>query len=196
MDVFTSSKHGRCGHVTQPGQLGFTLIELLITLAIISIVFGIGMPSVNAVMERNRITAAVNQLSASMALTRSEAVKRNEHVVACKSIDGQQCVRTGRWDMGWIIFEDSDHDRYRGDDEPLIRVIEGFNESIQIDYRGFGSSHYVTYHPGGYTKTNGTFTFCANDDETSASALILYKTGRIRFSKTSANGGQLNCPES
>lgn len=80
---------------------GFTLIELLVTLAILSIVVMIGAPSFQGAMRSSRLTASINEFFTAINLVRSEAVKRNRHVVMRKKDDVN-------WEGGWQIFVDVD----------------------------------------------------------------------------------------
>lgn len=80
-------------------EAGFTLLELLVTLAIISIVMMIGVPSFQHAIRSNRLTAAINDLSTSLSMARSEAIKRNRHVVVRKT--------GANWENGWQVFVDN-----------------------------------------------------------------------------------------
>lgn len=173
---------------------GFTLLELIVVIAIASILLGLGVPSLGPFLSSERGVARMNSLAASLALTRSEAIKRNQHVVLCKSPDGEYCQRKGAsWHDGWIVFVDRDHDRRRSDDEPII-LYQGRGSTGQtLTYAAFGSRHYITYRPSGFTRTNGTFTLCDPRYPDNARALILMKTGRVRASRVKANGAPLEC---
>lgn len=197
MDVFfTHGPHGRVSRLTTIScGYGYSLVEVLVVLAVIAILGSLAIPSMGRLLESNRITSEINRFSAALALTRSEAIKRNQHVVMCKSQNGTDCLKTGRWDHGWLIFVDDDHDRQHDDDEAAILFSPSLEHGIRIDYRGFGSSNYITYRPTGFTKTTGTFTFCMNNATESARALILMTTGRVRFSSTKSSGAELICPD-
>ncbi|MDY6980447.1 MAG: GspH/FimT family protein [Pseudomonadota bacterium] len=199
MDVIHTSSRGRmdcgCGHLNSfVFSHGFTLLELVVVLTVVSILLGLGAPSLGPFLSSERGLTRMNSLAGSLALTRSEAIKRNEHVVLCKSPDGQSCRRKGTgWHEGWIVFVDRDHDRRRQDDEPILQHHGAGSAGQTLTYAAFGSRHYVTYRPSGMTRTNGTFTFCDPHYPDNARALILMKTGRVRSSRVKANGESLEC---
>jgi len=174
---------------------GTSLMDILTTLAITSLLFGIGIPGFQSYQANSRLVSSTNLLSRSLALARSEAVKREAHVVICKSQDQQNCTAAGSWQQGWIIFEDRQHDRQRDKEEPLIFAKTRLPDPVHVDYAAFRSSNFIAFRATGITKTNGTFTLCYNQDPDSARALILSKTGRIRISRTRADGRPLRCPK-
>jgi len=170
---------------------GLTLIELMSSIAIVAILVAVGFPFVGHFYTSQRITSQVNILSAGLALTRSAAIKRNQHVVLCKSPDGSHCQRTGAsWQEGWLVFVDMDHDRKRGQAERILYINGPFAEGLTLKYAAFGSRHYVAYRPSGFTRTNGTFTLC--DPRYPESAKVM-KTGRVRASSVKSDGSPLDC---
>ncbi len=195
MDVkYTSACVPAHGHQRVSACKGTSLIDILTTMAIASLLFGFGIPGFQSYLTNSRLVANINLLSRSLALTRSEAVKRETSVVICKSRDKQHCNQEGSWRQGWIIFEDRIPDRRRDKNEPLIFVKSELPTAIGLDYAAFRSSNFIAFGATGITKTNGTFTLCYNQDAHSARALIMSKTGRIRFSRTRADGRPLRCP--
>jgi len=173
---------------------GLTLIELIVVIAVMSILLGIGLPALGQFQSSERGLARMNDLATSLALTRAEAIRRNRQVVICKSPGGEYCQRKGAaWHEGWIVFVDLDQDRWRSDDEPLIHSQGHGSPGQTLTYAAFGSRHYVTYRPSGFTRTNGTFTLCDARYPDSARALILMKTGRVRTSRVKSNGDPLEC---
>ena len=174
---------------------GITLLEIITTMAVGSILFGLAIPSMANLIEQNRLTTHVNNLRASLSLTRSNAVHQNEQTVICKSADGSSCIRKGKWNQGWIVFSDDDHNRRRSEDERLIFVHQAIPSNTQIEYRAFGSRHYVTYRPSGVTRTNGSFYVCNPKAPKRAKALILKKSGRIRLSDIRPDGNPIKCED-
>ncbi len=190
-----STRHGTFLYATRNQRLtaGFSLLELLSTIAIISLVLGLAVPSLKAVLISNRVTNSINALAGSLAYTRSEAVKRNRDVVICKSLaNANRCTREGDWRNGWLIYVDINQNRALDEAEPILGI-HNLGQDIQLEYRAFGSRHYLVYRPTGMTRTNGTFTFCDPDYPDTARALIVTKTGRPRLSKVKSNGDPLDC---
>ena len=173
--------------------LGFSLIEVMITLAVGAIILGLGVPAMGGLMDSNRVAGQINALRGALALTRSEAIKRNQHVVLCKSSDGQNCTSQSTWEKGWIVYVDANRNKRRDSNESLISVHKELPNGHTLDYRGFGSHNYVVYRPIGITQMNGTFILCAPNSPERSKALILMKTGRVRLSTTRADGSPLGC---
>lgn len=172
---------------------GMTLFELLISLSVGALTLGAGIPFIAGIISTNRVSGQVNALRGALMLTRSEAIRRNQHVVLCKSADGNHCTRHGQWTQGWIVYVDQNHNRQRDTQESLMLVHDRLVNGHQLTYRGFGSRHYIVYRPTGFTQMNGTFTLCAPNAPGRSRALILMKTGRVRLSKTRADGSPLHC---
>ena len=201
MDVTSFTSRGRhrvCRGKSLPYgfrySAGFTLLELLSSLTIVLIIFGVGIPVLKATVSSNRLATGINALAGSLAYTRSEAIRRNQHVVICKSRNGIDCTREGDWRDGWLVYVDSNRNRALDETETTLGS-HRLNEKIEVDYRAFGSRHYLVYRPSGTTRTNGTFTFCDPAYPEAARALIITKTGRARLSDVSADGSGLDCGE-
>jgi type IV fimbrial biogenesis protein FimT len=201
MDVTSFTSRGRhyvChGKILLPGfghSAGFTLLELLSAITIILIIFGIGIPVLKATVTRNRLTTSINALAGTLAYSRSEAIRRNQQVVVCKSTTGTECTRQGDWRVGWLVYVDMNQNRSLDGVETILGS-HRLAEKIQVDYRAFGSRHYLTYRPSGTTRTNGTFTFCDPAYPEAARSLIITKTGRARLSNVQADGSPLACDE-
>jgi len=56
---------------------GVTLIELMVTIAVLAIVLGIGVPSFQDLIRSNRLSSAANEILSGVVFSRSEAIKRN-----------------------------------------------------------------------------------------------------------------------
>jgi len=176
--------------------VGFTLLEIMITLAASAITLGIGVPVIGNFLDDNRVAGQVNALRGALAIARSEAIKRNQQVILCKSADGQNCTKHASWSKGWIVYADANQNKTRDADESLILVHSALLNGHTLDYRGFGSHNYIAYRPTGFTQMNGTFTLCAPNSPERSKALIVIKTGRVRLSSTRPDGSPLNCTNS
>ena len=87
-------------------QTGFTLTELMVTLTIVAILCGIGVPSFRYVTTGNRLSTKVNALLGDMQLARTEAIKENTSIIICSSSDGATCSGSDEWKSGWIVWND------------------------------------------------------------------------------------------
>ncbi|MDD2863748.1 MAG: GspH/FimT family pseudopilin [Methylococcales bacterium] len=59
---------------------GFTLIELMITVAIMSILLTVGLPSFQSIITDSRLTATANAMLSAYQLARFEAIKQHKDV--------------------------------------------------------------------------------------------------------------------
>lgn len=62
---------------------GVTLIELMVTVAVLAIVLGIGVPSFRGLILQQRISSSANEVLVGLASTRSEAIRRNTRFRFC-----------------------------------------------------------------------------------------------------------------
>ena len=74
---------------------GFTLVELMISLLLLAVLLGTGVPSFRSMMAEQRLRAISSDLRIALNTARSEAVKRNRSVVLSPSGSG--------WSGGWSI---------------------------------------------------------------------------------------------
>jgi len=79
---------------------GFTLIELMVTISVLAVLLGIGVPSFRNMIEGNRITTVANDLVNGLQFARSEAIKRGANVTLCSTNDQDTC--SGAWTNGWV----------------------------------------------------------------------------------------------
>lgn len=115
-------------------EMGFTLIELLVALAVAAIIVSMAAPSFIAVIDNNRVTTAANDFSASLALAKIEAVKRNRNVKMVATLDSGG---TGDWELGYVIGvdlndDDDFSDTVSGVDETILKVVEAFDDTVNV----------------------------------------------------------------
>jgi type IV fimbrial biogenesis protein FimT len=77
---------------------GFTLIEMLVTLAIFAVLLMIAVPSMRPFLQSQSVKNASMDISSTVALARSEAIKRNAtvDVTANSATD---------WSRGWVVSQ-------------------------------------------------------------------------------------------
>lgn len=79
-------------------RAGHTLLEMLSVLAIAALLLGMAAPSLQVLLQRQRLTTAVNDFFAAVTLTRSEALRRGAPVVLLAAGPG--------WGSGWMVLVD------------------------------------------------------------------------------------------
>ncbi len=145
-----------------PNQ-GFTLVELMVTVAIVAILLAVALPSFEGSMRSNRVATASNELIASIALARSEAIRSPRGAAICTTTDGEQC--DGDWNDGWMVWIDAEGDGVEtGADDRVVRYTQARNKvevvadvavdpeeatTIRFDRRGrtIGSLRSLTIEP-------------------------------------------------
>ncbi len=141
----------RAGHRDRNGAGGITFVELLVTLAVVSILLAIGVPSFNDAVLSSRLTGIANDLLASVQLARSEAVKRNVPVTLCRSSNGTSCATTGGWQQGWIV----------ADDTTVIQRQPALQAGYKVIRTAGGGR--LEFQPIGVGATAGTFKVCRSN---------------------------------
>lgn len=185
------------------GQNGFTLIELMITIVLAAVVLTLGVPSYRALSLENRMVSELNELTADLALARSEAIKRGASVTVCRRDvngdgtddvmnNGDQCAATAGpdvpWDSGWIVFTDTNQNSRldTADADTVLRVRGDLSDSSSLE---FGRDR-IRYDARGFSAGfNGTFTFCDSRGNGDARGRILSNTGRLRALDSADLGG-------
>jgi type IV fimbrial biogenesis protein FimT len=89
-------------------QLGFSLLELMVTVMIVGILLGVGVPSFRAFQRGGVMTAAANDLVGNITLARAEAIKRQVPITVCASMDSMTANPTCGVgpSPGYIVFVD------------------------------------------------------------------------------------------
>lgn len=178
------------------GQRAYSLFDALVTLVVFSTLTTLAVPAISHVIMTTRVTTQVNEMLAHLHLARSEAIKRGQRVLLCKSRDGIGCTSDSLWHEGWIVFVDQNKNHKVDADEQIIRVQQALTGvTLQAGLSG-GGNNYLGYRPDGISGTNGTFTFCVPGAPDRARAIIVYWTGRPRISRISAEKSALACPPS
>lgn len=172
-------------------QRGFTLAELLITIVILAILAGVGVPALRDLVLSNRQAAAVNELVTALQMARSHAITRGQGrdvytgadpaVVVCPSADGAVCG--GTWADGWIIFWDADGDGApAADDGGVLRAFE----APQGPTIGGGPAEVRFGRDGRLDGAVAGFTFCDERGEAYGRRVDIDLPGRPSVNKAAA----------
>lgn len=109
-------------------------MELLVTLAIVAIVAGIAMPSIQNILGGSQLSANSNQLVYSLQSARSEAIKRITPVAVCPSADplANNPVCGGTYADGWIVFVDADGNGKRVAADEVILQSDALSPAFSV----------------------------------------------------------------
>lgn len=145
-------------------QQGFTLYELMITVLIVGVVLGFGVPNIRAFTQNSRMAAATNDLLGTFHLARSEAARSKQNISICASANSTAATPTcsGEFEDGWIVFTDPNGDVVFDAGEALLRAYPALPDTITITTAGQGD--YFAFGPNG----QGRGTILAQPPTTSA----------------------------
>ncbi len=188
-------------HRTKPYESGFTLIELMVTLSVLVVLMALAVPSFQSMMASSNVTTTTNDLMATLAQARSNAVRRGARVTVCKSANGTQCTTSGDWEQGWIMFNDDDHSGASANVDSGETVTfaspaapSGIFVKANLNYVSFAADGQSKMMNGGFLA--GTLRVCSSSsgltDDTRARNLALSGTGRIVIEKPT--GVAASCP--
>ncbi|WP_421866895.1 GspH/FimT family pseudopilin [Motiliproteus sp.] len=153
---------------------GFTLIELLVVLAIVAVLLTIATPNFDSVISGSRVDEARLSVATSLAMARTEAIKRGESVRMCAGTSGN-CGTSDSgntdWSAGWRVQISSDSED--------IQVNARSDANTTVNY---GCGNFIEFSNTGERTTSGT-TGCefAVSSNGSTSSLFINQTGRVRM---------------
>jgi type IV fimbrial biogenesis protein FimT len=157
---------------------GFTLIELGVTLAVIGVIAGFAVPSLQNGIYAGHGNAARSALLASLMTSSHKAALHGARTTLCPSADGTYCLSGFDWSHGWIGFIDQNGNREREPDESVISRHEPLQNARLIS--SSGRSRIVFQGNGGNAGSNVTFTLCDRRGAEKAQTLVLSNTGNLR----------------
>ena len=153
-------------------QKGFTLIEMMVTVAILAIILGIGVPSFQTLIERNRVSAASNKLFTALTTARSEAIRRGQNITLSRTGDS--------WAGGWSIAAGNTTLRF----ENALPNGIGITETNGVASVVFGVNGRVTTPVDGYAM----FKVCFTGSTVNAREIAISQIGHVQSRVASTTG--------
>lgn len=150
-------------------QRGLTMIELLVVISIVGVLGLVALPGMKQFIDNNKKSAMAYEISAALAITRSEAVKRKSNTIFCVlNATGDGCrANDGVNDLsqGWLIFTDcNDNDTYdpgttcdtNGDSNPdfseLVKIQKPMQSAFVVSLK---TKSRIKYTPSGRSANAG-----------------------------------------
>jgi type IV fimbrial biogenesis protein FimT len=161
---------------------GFTLVELMVTVAVLAILSTIAYPSFQSTIRSNRMATTSNELMASLALARSEAVKNAHGAGMCASSTGTSCDGKS-WTEGWMVWDDTNGNGGFDAGEAVLRYSEPRAAMSGVDVNAVS----VAFDPRGRsraaTATDITLRPDKCGDQPLQRRLTVSLTGQLRLHK-------------
>lgn len=160
-------------------EQGFTLLELLIAIAVAAILLAVAVPSYQSLVQRNSLTANVNDLVGDLNYARSEAVTRGQDVYICSSNDQSSCNAGTDWSKGWVIYAATDPSATNPapNDDSRLRVRGQTAKNFSLS----GGVSSLNFTANGFAASLTTFTATA-DDVARATKMTVSASGRVKIS--------------
>ena len=99
---------------------GFTSIELAVVVAIVALLAGLALPGFAALIERQRLRAAAEDIGSAIYLARAEALRRGGQVLLRRNEDPGCATRDpADWSCGWRVAIDAADSTDAAGERPL-----------------------------------------------------------------------------
>lgn len=104
---------------------GFTIVELMIVVAIVAVIAVIALPAMRDLVVSNRMKTLSLDIYSSLALARSEAIKRNNGSVS-------MIAAAGGWQYGWTVTCVNDAANSCGGSDLVLTAADAVDPSITL----------------------------------------------------------------
>ncbi len=161
---------------------GFTLVELMVTIAVIAILATLAYPGFQSTLRSNRMATTSNELMASLALARSEAIKNKHGAGMCASSAGTGCDGKS-WTEGWMVWDDVNGNGSFDAKESVLRYSEGRAAMSGVDVKTVS----VAFDPRGRSRAAAASDITLRPDKCGDQPLqrrlTVSPTGQVRLHK-------------
>lgn len=104
---------------------GFTLIELMMVVAMLAVLASLAAPSFAEAIRRHRVESLREEMLASIALAKVEAITRGQRVGLIRTAPCPNAAAATDWDCGWSVFADLNSNNAFDAGETLLHEVQG-----------------------------------------------------------------------
>lgn len=108
---------------------GFTLVEMLVTVAVLSILGMVALPSLTAFSARNQLSALSSDFVSSLALARTEAARAGLPVLVLPATGG---VTGNEFAKGWNLYLDRNSNGTADTGDTLLRTYPALPGTLKL----------------------------------------------------------------
>jgi type IV fimbrial biogenesis protein FimT len=163
-------------------EQGLTLIELLVVLVVLAILATIAAPSFREILAKDRATTTANDLLASIAQTRSEAIRLNRTAELCPRDPANANACGNSWSNGWVIRIDQDGN---GASDTTVQVRDNLPDGVTMTSTLTGNPPKLTFKELGQASAAASFTVTHTDPAVTR-LVCIYAGGQNTLKQTGA----------
>jgi type IV fimbrial biogenesis protein FimT len=168
---------------------GFTLIEVLVSLAILTSLTAIGIPSLLDFTVKLKVDNEISHLYRLLLTARNSAINSGQATTVCPLDKSNQC--SSDWSKPLYVFNDiNDNKQFEpNNNEKVISMKAAINEQDKLQYgkNRIGVTYTSTGHLSGWGQ-NGTFKYCPKNHANKSRGIIVATSGRLYKSYQATKG--------
>lgn len=151
-------------------------MELVVTIALLAILTTLAIPSFSEMLRQWRRDSATRELTTSLQLARSEAIKTSRQIVICPSTNGTACAAGTEWSTGWMVFVDDGagtsanaNNQVYDPNERILKMV-----SAQVGVATLTGVQRLQFLPNGLMRTgaNANVTFTVTPSGATSSTMV------------------------
>jgi len=161
---------------------GFTLLELMVTISLLVILLGIGLPSLKELIGSNSLSFQSEMILKLIRFARAQAIDNQQNVTACLADASDKCVQNSP--DHFLVFIDDNSNSELSTGETLLARSQSLSDGIVVTANRIST---IYSSDGTSIGTNATLTLCESGQP--QVNLVIAQSGR------STNTPQANiCP--
>ena len=163
---------------------GTTLVEVMVVVGILAILGSVGVPGLQSIITKARITSETNQINSLIRFARFTAIDQEQPTVFCPASDYSTCESD--WSSPKIVFIDSNNNNERDPQEPMLMSLHESTESTVL----YSRNKLIRFYESGITASPASVRICpASQDESYARLLSVSLQGKIKLSSDKDDDG-------